>query len=87
MKKLSLNLDELRVVSFDTLPEISDAEAEMAAGARAASSCDRPGTCFALCTTGDETVVCCYPTQGNGSGGGGQVYLPAPGNLDPRVGG
>lgn len=83
MKKLSLNLDELRVVSFDTLPEITDAEAEMAAGARAASSCDRPGTCFALCTTGDETVVCCYPTSGNGSGG--QVALPSPSPVLPSM--
>ncbi len=57
MKKLSLNLDDLRVVSFDTLPEITDAEAEMAAGAKPASSCDRAGTCFALCTTGNETVI------------------------------
>jgi len=60
MKKIELNIDDLRVESFDTL---SDQEAMMAAGAAAVA----PSGCYYLCSTGCDTVVCCYPTLGNGT--------------------
>ena len=68
MKKSMFNLDDLRVESFETLPELTSDQAALASGARAVSSCDTADTCFSACDTGTETVVCCYPTQGNGSG-------------------
>lgn len=59
-KKIELNVDDLRVESFETL---SDNDAMMAVGAvKAADS-----GCYYLCDTGCDTVVCCYPTQGNGT--------------------
>ena len=67
-KTVAFDLDDLRVESFETLPELTNDQAALASGARAASSCDGANTCFTVCDTGDETVVCCYPTQGNGSG-------------------
>lgn len=65
MKKFDLNLNDLSVESFEVLPELADDQAMMAAGARAAVSSDTG--CYSLCGSGCETVVCCYPTQGNGS--------------------
>lgn len=56
---LEFSLDDLRVESFDTLPNLQGAGFEP----RAARDC------FPICQTG-ESVVCCYPTLGNGSGGG-----------------
>ncbi len=58
-KSLSFNLDDLRVKSFDTLPELSDLETRMAVGARAASSCEEG--CFHLCET-VTTIVCEDPS-------------------------
>ena len=64
-KKIELNLDDLRVESFEVLPELADEQAMLAVGGAAAPSSDTG--CSSLCGTGCETVVCCYPTQGNGS--------------------
>ena len=73
--KLTLNLDDLRVESFETLPKLADEMLETLGGAAAPSSdCENTG-CFRLCDTGYDTVVCCYPTQGNGSG---SIAQPAP---------
>jgi len=66
--KVSLSLDDLRVESFETLPELSEADGRMVDGARPGCqeyTCNN--TCYYLCGTGSDTVVCCYPTQGNGS--------------------
>lgn len=59
-KSLSFNLDDLRVKSFDTLPELSDLEVRMAVGARAASSCE-DNTCYSLCETA-TSAVCVEPS-------------------------
>jgi hypothetical protein len=75
MKKsmLKLNLDDLRVESFETLPKLADEMLETLGGA-AESSCENTG-CFRLCNTGYDTVVCCYPTSGNGTS---VIAQPAP---------
>lgn len=62
-KKTKLNLDDLRVESFETLPEMTAEESQMAVGGAVAGT-----GCYYLCSSGCDTVVCCYPTLGNGSG-------------------
>jgi hypothetical protein len=65
MKKnrIALKLDDLRVESFETLPGLSEDGNRLTVHIAG-------GECYPLCGTGSETVVCCYPTQGNGTGGG-----------------
>jgi hypothetical protein len=76
--KMSLSLDDLKVESFETLPELTEAEVARIDGAQ--QGCQEytcQNTCYYLCGTGSETVVCCYPTRGNGSG---VIASPAPGD-------
>lgn len=66
--KVTFNLDDLRVESFETLPELTEAEARLAMGdAQGCQEYTCQNTCYPLCNTGSDTVVCCYPTLGNGS--------------------
>lgn len=54
-EKMSVDLDSLQFESFDSAPDAED-------DVGAYHTC-----CYTLCDTGCETVVCCYPTDGNGS--------------------
>jgi hypothetical protein len=54
-EKVQLNLDDLRVESFETLPEIANSEMLKALGGVS-------GSCYSVCSTGCETVVCHYPS-------------------------
>jgi len=54
-KKVKLNLEDLRVESFETLPELSNEESEMVMGGTQTTG-------FYLCNTGCNTVVCVYPS-------------------------
>lgn len=58
-EQVTFSLDDLRVESFETLPE---PPRELLNDGVAAEEC------FPICETG-ETIVCCYPTLGNGTGG------------------
>ena len=55
-KKVELNLDDLRVESFETLPEITINEMTQIAGA-----CDT-STCYTVCSSGCKTTVCVAPS-------------------------
>lgn len=83
MKKnrISLSLDDLRVESFETLPELGAAEAaRVEGGEQGCHEFTCQFTCYLICATGAETNVCCYPTRGNASA----VGTPGPGPKDPR---
>lgn len=53
--KMSLDLDSLQFESFDSAPEGDDE-----VGAYYTH-------CYPICGSDCDTVVCCYPTSGNGS--------------------
>lgn len=55
-KKVELNLEDLRVESFETLPELAISDMMKIAGA-----CDT-STCYSVCSTGCQTVVCVAPS-------------------------
>ena len=55
-KKVELNLDDLRVESFETLPELALNEMMQIAGACTS------GSCYSVCSTGCQTTVCVAPS-------------------------
>lgn len=57
--KVDLNLNDLRVESFEALPELNE-------GVDFVGQAEGTG-CYYLCETGCESAVCCDPTCGCGT--------------------